>query len=61
MAGGGVSISQIIEESPLSKEAKAYFKYTLQICEEKNYGLNKQQPRKINFEGKFFKELLKNV
>ncbi len=61
MASGGVSISQIIDESSLSKEAKAYFKYTLQVCEEKNYGINKQQPRKINFEGKFFKELLKNV
>lgn len=61
MTGKGASIGQIIEESALSKEAKAYFKYTLQVCEEKNYGLNKQQTGKINFEGKFFRELLKNV
>lgn len=61
LTGKGASISQIIDESALSKEAKVYFKYTLQVCEEKNYGLNKQQPGKINFEGKFFRELLKNV
>lgn len=61
MAGGGVSLGQIIDESDLSKDAKNYFKFTLQVCEEMNYGLNKQQPRKIVFEGKFFRELLKHV
>lgn len=61
MTGKGASISQIIDESSLSQEAKVYFKYTLQVCEEKNYGINKQQSGKINFEGKFFRELLKNV
>lgn len=61
MASGGVSINRVIDESQLSKEAKAYFKYTLQVCEEKNFGLNKQQGSKLNFEGKFFRELLKHV
>lgn len=61
MAGGGVSISQIIDDSQLSNEAKSYFKYTLGVCEEKSFGLNKQQATKINFEGKFFRELLKKV
>jgi hypothetical protein len=61
MAGGGVSINRVIDESPLSNEAKTYFKFTLQVCEEKNFGINKQQVSKINFEGKFFRELLKYV
>lgn len=60
MAGGGVSINQIINESALSNEAKAYFIHTLQVCEEKNFGIHKQD-KKINFENKYFKELLKNV
>lgn len=60
MSSGGVSVNQIIEESALSNEAKTYFKQTLQVCEEKNFGINKQD-RKISFENKYFKELLKNI
>ncbi len=60
MSSGGVSINQIIDESSLSIEAKSYFRQTLQVCEEKNFGLNKQD-RKIAFENKHFKELLKNI
>ncbi|MGZ3788349.1 MAG: hypothetical protein ACXVLQ_07480, partial [Bacteriovorax sp.] len=60
MATGGVSINKIVDESPLSIEAKTYFKYTLQVCEERSFGLNKQD-KKIAFENKYFKELLKYI
>lgn len=61
MSVGGISLNQIIDESSLSLEAKKYFKSTLQICEERNYGINKPQEKKIAFEGKHFRELLKNI
>lgn len=60
MSDGGVSIFQIIDESYLSKEAKAYFKNALQICEEKSFGINKAD-RKAIFEANYFKEILKNI
>lgn len=60
MSSGGISILQIVEQSPLSNEAKTYFKNTLQICEEKTFGINKAD-RKAVFESRFFKELLKNI
>lgn len=60
MSGGGVSILQIIDESEISNEAKAYFKNALLICEEKSFGLNKAD-RKVNFENNFFKEILKHL
>jgi hypothetical protein len=60
MAGGGISTNQVIDQSELSHEAKAYFKQTLQICEERNFGINKLD-KKIPFEAKFFKELLKLI
>ncbi len=58
MAVGGVSINSIIEESNLSTDAKNYFKYSILSCEEKNFGINKLE-NKLNFENKFFKELMK--
>ncbi len=60
MSNGGLSVNRIIDESGLSLEAKLYFKQTLQVCEEKNFGINKQD-KKIVFESKHFKELLKNI
>lgn len=60
MSSGGISILQIIEQSSLSNEAKAYFKNALQICEEKTFGINKAD-RKAVFENRFFKELLKII
>lgn len=60
MSNGGVSINQIIDESSLSVESKTYFKNTIQICEEKTFGINKQD-RKANYESKHFKELLKFI
>ncbi|RPJ71756.1 MAG: hypothetical protein EHM20_14375 [Alphaproteobacteria bacterium] len=60
MSSGGVSILQVIDESSLSKEAKDYFKNSLAICEEKSFGINKAD-RKANFEGKYFKEILKKI
>ncbi|MBC7539829.1 MAG: BatD family protein [Bacteriovorax sp.] len=58
MANGGVSIIQIIDESPLNKEAKSYFKNALMVCEEKTFGINKKE-NKTAFEGTQFKEILK--
>jgi hypothetical protein len=60
MSHGGVSIHQVIEESGLSGEAKAYFKSALLICEERSFVVVKNE-KKINFESKYFNELLKNI
>lgn len=60
MSNGGISINQVIDESLLSTEAKSYFKNSLQICEEKTFGINKQD-RKTTFEGSHFKEILKHI
>ncbi|MFA6237323.1 MAG: BatD family protein [Bacteriovorax sp.] len=60
MSNGGISVLKIIDDSPMSKEAKAYFKNALQICEEKTFGLNKAE-RKTVFETRYFKEILKNI
>lgn len=60
MTQGGVSLKQILDESLMSLEAKNYFLETLKVCEEKSFGINKQD-QKINFERKHFHELLKNI
>lgn len=60
MSLGGISIQQVIDESEMSAEAKAYFKSALIICEERTFGVIKQD-KKIVFENKFFKEVLKNI
>ena len=60
MSHGGVSIQQVIEESGLSGEAKSYFKSALLICEERSFVVVKNE-KKINFESKYFNELLKNI
>lgn len=60
MAHGGVSIQQVIDESSLSSEAKSYFKSALLVCEERSFVVVKNE-KKINFETKYFNELLKNI
>ena len=60
MAGGGVSIIQVIDESPLNNEAKAYFKNALLVCEEKSFGINKKD-KKAEFDNQYFKEILKYI
>ncbi|MDO9182669.1 MAG: BatD family protein, partial [Bacteriovorax sp.] len=60
MASGGVSIFLIIEESHLSVEAKSYFKNALLVCEEKAFGIDRND-KKIEFKGNFFKEILKLI
>ncbi len=60
MSGGGVSIDQVVDESNMSSEAKSYFKNALMVCEEKTFGIIKQE-RKLVFEPKYFKEILKNI
>jgi hypothetical protein len=60
MAGGGVSIIQVIDESPLNNEAKAYFKNALLVCEEKSFGVNKKD-KKAEFDNQYFKEILKYI
>ena len=60
MANGGVSIFLVIDESSLSGEAKSYFKKSLLLCEEKNFGINKREQKAV-FEAKYFKEIFKNI
>lgn len=60
MAGGGVSIFQVIDETPLNIEAKSYFKNALLVCEEKTFGINKKD-KKAEFEGHHFREILKYI
>ena len=60
MANGGISIFMIIDESSLSGEAKSYFKKSLLLCEEKNFGINKREQKAV-FEAKYFKEIFKNI
>lgn len=60
MAGGGISIFQVIDESSLSNEAKTYFKNVLQLCEEKTFGVDKKD-KKAEFNGTYFKEIMKHI
>jgi hypothetical protein len=60
MSGGGYSIYEVLKESDLSIEAKAYFKNALESCESSVYAVNKLS-KKVDFESKFFNELIKNI
>ena len=60
MAGGGISIFQVIDESPLENGAKLYFKNALSACEEKTFGINKND-KKADFNSSYFKEILKYI
>lgn len=61
MAHGGVSINNVIEESPLPKASKDYFRDALASTEGGSYAKNKINGKNLSFEKKHFKELLKNV
>ncbi len=58
MASGGFSITQVIDESDMEENSKVYFKNALNICEDKTFGLSKND-KKVDFESKHFKELIK--
>ncbi len=58
MASGGFSITQVIDESNMEESSKVYFKNALNICEDKTFGLSKND-KKVDFESKHFKELIK--
>lgn len=62
MAGGGVSLAEIVNESPLSKEAMEYFKNAITKVESGTYAKNhKGNVKDVNFEKKYFKELMKII
>lgn len=58
LASGGISIIDIIESSSLSNESKQYFVKSLSICERANFGVSKERTN-INYESKYFSELMK--
>ena len=60
MSSGGISVLQVLDESSLSSEAKAYFKKSLAACEEKSFGQNKID-KKMVYENRYFKEVLRNI
>jgi hypothetical protein len=60
MAAGGISIVNIVEQSPLNKEAKDYFKDALSYTEQGSYGKNSNS-NKMAFNRKHFSELMKYV
>jgi hypothetical protein len=61
MAGGGISIINIIEESPMQKDSKDYFKNALVATEGGAYAQNKVNGKNLTFEKKHFKDLMKNL
>lgn len=60
MSTGGVSVVQVVDESFLSDDAKSYFKSALVTYEEKSFGINKVD-KKMAYESRYFKELLRNI
>lgn len=58
MAGGGVSLTDLIHNAGLSREAKLYFKNSLEACEQQLYGVNKSKGE-VKFESKYFNEVMK--
>lgn len=60
MASGGISIINVVEQSPLNKEAKDYFKDALSYTEQGSYGKNGSD-KKLAFNSKHFSELMKYV
>lgn len=61
MAGGGISIVNVINESQLSNEAKNYFKNALSFTEGGAYAEGRRNGQNIAFEKKHFNELMKNL
>jgi hypothetical protein len=58
LAGGGVGIRDLLNESSLTTEASTYFNNALDVCERSGFGVNKSE-QKITYETKYFNELLK--
>lgn len=58
MSNGGMSIYDVLESSSLSEDSKKYFKEMLDVCEQSIYGVNKVKG-KLDFNSKYFNELLK--
>lgn len=61
MAGGGISITNVINDSQLSNEAKNYFKNALSFTEGGAYAEGKRNGQNVAFEKKHFNELMKNL
>ena len=61
MAGGGISIINVINESQLSNEAKNYFKNALSFTEGGAFAESKRNGQNMVFEKKYFNELMKNL
>ena len=61
MAGGGISIINVINDSQLSNEAKNYFKNALSFTEGGAYAEGKRSAQNMTFEKKHFNELMKNL
>lgn len=61
MAGGGISITNVINDSQLSNEAKNYFKNALSFTEGGAYAEGKRNGQNVAFEKKYFNELMKNL
>ena len=61
MAGGGISIINVINESQLSNEAKNYFKNALNFTEGGAFAESKRNGQNVVFEKKHFNELMKNL
>lgn len=61
MAGGGVSIINIIDESSLKKESKDYFRNALSYTEGGVYTQTRNSGKNTVFEKKHFNELMKNL
>jgi hypothetical protein len=61
MAGGGVSIINIIDESSLKNDSKDYFRNALSYTEGGVYTQSKNNAKSTVFEKKHFDELMKNI
>lgn len=61
MASGGISIINIIDESELHSDSKAYFKNALSSTEGGAYAEAKNNGKSVGFEKKYFNELMKNL
>lgn len=61
MASGGISITNVINESQLSLEAKNYFKTALNFTEGGAFAEGRKSGQSVAFEKKHFNELMKNL
>lgn len=59
MNNGGVSLEDVVEQSDLSKEAKAYFKRGLTKLAERNYATDSKGKGQFDFNEKYFNEILR--